>query len=108
MAFETNQQYNVFPYHQVFANATANILTLIGNKQEKEALTVAKLCFLSACALNDKNFEDSMREVKGKTIEQLVFMMMKEEKEAGITPVQFKHSNSVFAEIKRRASEGFK
>lgn len=98
------EKYNVFPYHQVYANALANIFNLASSNQKEDAKEVCILCILSAAALNDH--EHKPDELKKQNIYQLVQLMMKEQKQAGLVPVQFNQHKSFLARIAGIDREG--
>lgn len=93
------QQQNIYVYHSVFAQALSAIFQAIVDKNEKEARRLIELNIIYAKSLLDKKID--VEELKRKSLEELLEIMVKEHRDAKLIPVQVFDYNSFYNKLKK-------
>jgi hypothetical protein len=84
----SERQYNVYYYHEVFADILAKITNLLMQKERELAKELIVFSIIYASAYNYEEKVYSKKELMSKDIDELLVIMVKEQKKAGLIPVQ--------------------
>ncbi len=84
----SERQYNVYYYHEVFADILAKITNLLMQKERELAKELIVFSIIYASAYNYEEKVYNKKELMSKDIDELLVIMVKEQKKAGLIPVQ--------------------